>query len=387
MELIHVKTYLVNSVASDTEIRRFDIELTTPLQYDKLEEKIRIAYQETISVKDKIKLHWFDDDNEEIGFSNDSEYQYAVNFWKTLKPDYLMLKVNVRKELSSKKNIRKTQKTIKKFTDKAPPVIVKESDLQPLICNGCDQKLLDEKFKSYVCPQINLCNHCQHQNSEFIEQPKIAASSDETKFKRIPNSISVQQLGELGQKGLDNLASFSKKVNTNINSIYQNNVKVLLPGYKLSELSKKADQPGTSESKTEVEGITEDDIKKVEEVTEVLSLPVSADELDEELEEPIVMPKSLEMEDLESFQIIESDCKVKNLEVEEIIKEIEKSVDEEEMIQDTLEKLKQMGIVEDESNNLRDLIKLKNGKVDAIVDIYFESFNQDKKKELVKEVD
>lgn len=398
MDSIKIKSYLkneLNSILETTdgclyEIRRFDLRVIDPPvnQYDKLIAKIRDAYIGLISVKG-FKVYWIDDEGEEVGFFSDKELHYAIKYWQVISGESSMLKIIVKniKDRDNKKAIKQNSKTTKVTAAKSkedlasPTPVVKRitSPFSPaaknasstpepatiLLCTGCDQKLVSNQFKSYVCPTLNLCQQCQSQNylKDIIEATKTHDSQYLNKIpasnqKKVTPALSRQQISEFGQKSIGSLHELAKKV--------QNNVKV-----RLSEYSKN-NQDGDGKELTheikmseivdEDEGliISEEEVAKTEEIAKALAARDSElENLEKWSSEPLKSNVDLAGQE---FQLIGEPEKLETKEVVEITDEV---------MADTLLYLKIKGIEDDEDGFVRELIRMKKANVDMVVDAYF----------------
>ena len=65
------------------EIRRFDLNVTTAASYSKLADKIQASFKGLLAQDEEIRTYWLDDENELVGFIDDAEFEYAIEFHKT----------------------------------------------------------------------------------------------------------------------------------------------------------------------------------------------------------------------------------------------------------------------------------------------------------------
>lgn len=343
METIQIKTYLntlettlnSNLLLKSNEIRRFDIE-SHSIQiglFEQLFIKSKKAYDGLINETDEVNFYWLDNEEDLVGILNDQDLQYAIDFQKKLCSETILLKIHVFKQ-SQRINLSKQGKS------KGPKNLATSSKLvdQPLLCHGCDQRLIDNKFKSYVKPKVNLCTACQAKNAD-------SSTEDTSKPKKISHTYSVQHIGELGQKGLDNLETLAKKVLTPLN----NNVRSFMPGYKMSDLNK----PEHNKAKETADVITE--TVKTNEAFEK--------EIDLTKEE---FKSSVEALDVGSYQIID-------------VPEIPEKDLSEKDIAEAVRKLETMGIAEAKTSSIRRLIIEKNGDVESVIASYFDKCYEDVK--------
>lgn len=92
MNTIQVKCYLqtasFNGNETFNEIRRFDLEANQAASiglFEQLFTKSLTAYRQYLKEGDKIKFCWEDEDREHVGFSNDVELEYAIDYQKKVK--------------------------------------------------------------------------------------------------------------------------------------------------------------------------------------------------------------------------------------------------------------------------------------------------------------
>lgn len=234
------------------------------------------------------------------------------------------------------------------------------------VCAGCDQVLQDNKFKSYICPNINICQKCDTQSLE----PELLKSPTTSNSKKAPNSHAMKQISEMGKKNWEIL---TKKISKDFP-----NVKVLLPGYKFSDLSKTdevtEDQMGkSSQDLNEGAFPSQDEVNKLEEVNKMISTGLGELETiqDEAEEKEQVFDEILkeEKEDLGVSSKGLNEVETPEKELEEEMPTIEMSDD---IIIDCLGKLRIMGLEDDEDGCLRELIREKKADVNLVVESYFD---------------
>lgn len=163
MNGIQVKSYLfqdnskisLSSLAEVDEIRRFNLALNESDQglYQKLIEKIQQAYGSLLPNKDVIRTYWQDEEDELIGFTSDTELQYAIDVMTALKlskpyEKSLLFKVYVARKPFQGNHHPKREKF------QAPPIHF------GVVCDNCDGSIIGDRFKCTVCPDYDLCEEC-----------------------------------------------------------------------------------------------------------------------------------------------------------------------------------------------------------------------------------
>lgn len=159
MNTLQVKCYLfpqnvsinANSICSANEIRRFALNGNSNL-YEQLVDKIQSAYGELLPNKSEIKTYWQDEENELVGFSTDSEMQYACDLLSAIKASKpyegnlgAVFKVYVS---------RKVNKEEKPNSEEKPLHF-------GVTCDGCNGKIYGNRFKCNECPDYDLCEPCE----------------------------------------------------------------------------------------------------------------------------------------------------------------------------------------------------------------------------------
>ena len=139
MNSIQIKCYLESTSSKDSyEIRRFDLDSQNQAAsigiFQQLLGKTVVAYQGCLTELDAIKFCWEDDEKEHVGFSNDLELEYAIDYMqkKNKKKKFcfsssssiISLKVFVITDKSMPLNIKKISQ------DNNPPKKMKNKNLQ-----------------------------------------------------------------------------------------------------------------------------------------------------------------------------------------------------------------------------------------------------------------
>ena len=166
MSSISVKSYLfpenlkvhVGSLSKSDEIRRFNLPLNNGDNiYQVLLDKIRSVYGSVLSQNGEVELktYWLDEENELIGFSSDSEMQYAIDTQNAIrasqvKPSLALFKVYIGQE-------RKKETPLKS----EPKSSAQESQIHfGVVCDGCSGSIFGTRRKCVECPDYDLCEKC-----------------------------------------------------------------------------------------------------------------------------------------------------------------------------------------------------------------------------------
>jgi hypothetical protein len=269
---VQIKCYLnyenKKHQSKPNEIRRFDlctvekqeshaesiiVKSNSPVNYStsnslfkNLIEQIKNSYGSLIddNAVNELKTYWLDDENELVGFSNDEQLEYAINFYRT------------------------------KFADNetAKPLIklyIFQQELNNIQSYSFKQN--NSQFKCYVCSynNSNVCSSCKintidrKQSAEAVVQNSILSETTSPeatvplgnpncKPKKFQN---IQQFGKYAKKVLSPL----KEMNKDINNFYNQNFhKTNYPEYKLSDLKKSSKQEASLESNWNEDNLRDD---------------------------------------------------------------------------------------------------------------------------------
>jgi sequestosome 1 len=137
------------------EIRRFALTSTPFGLYQQLIEKIQAAYGDLLPVRDEIRTYWVDEESELVGFSTDSEMQYAID---------LQTAVRVSKpyESSSSNSFAVFKVYVARRGAKEASENVSEPQLHPgIVCDGCNGAVVGIRYKCTVCKDYDLCQACE----------------------------------------------------------------------------------------------------------------------------------------------------------------------------------------------------------------------------------
>ena len=285
MDTIQIKCYLnfdIRKSYKSNEIRRFDLNVSTAASYSELANKIQVSFKGLLAQDEEIRTYWLDDENELVGFVDDAEFEYAIEFhkklWNKATCHNPVLKIYI---LQINETLTKTEFNLE--SNQAIGSMPNDPDL------GASYWYTD--FSKPVYPH---------------------ESKKSTKIK--PN---VEVLGEYAKRVLS-------PIGRDIHKMYNQNFSKYYPGYKMSQLSKShSNPPGTDHKET--------------------------------------AGKAVSKEEIISETIIEN----------AVHKTDEIAADNVNKYADTLEKLKAMGLNDDENGWLTKLVESKNGDLNLIVDTLF----------------
>ena len=169
--MIQIKSYLLKenskinkkAIEKVTEIRRFNIEkdLNGDL-YDNLLEKIMLYFKNVFSKKQEVKTMYLDDEDELIGFSSESELQYAIDMSMALKMSnlhYNSAAINVFKVYVAK--TIKDDDTSSSSSSSSEDEKKEKSVHYGVTCDGCQGHVVGTRFKCMICPDYDLCSTCE----------------------------------------------------------------------------------------------------------------------------------------------------------------------------------------------------------------------------------
>lgn len=164
MNTLQVKCYLfpqnvsinAKSIGSANEIRRFALNGNSNL-YEQLVDKIQSAYGELLPNKSEIKTYWQDEENELVGFSTDSEMQYACDLLSAIKASKPYEGNHLNGAVFKVYVARKVNQEEKPSSEEKPLHF-------GVTCDGCGGRVYGNRFKCNECPDYDLCEACEEKN-------------------------------------------------------------------------------------------------------------------------------------------------------------------------------------------------------------------------------
>lgn len=151
------------TLSQPCEIRRFELLTDSSVNlYNKLCDKIRIAYGSLIKPDDEIKAYWIDEENDFVCFSTDEEVKFAMEMQTAIANS---------KNLASQ-TLFKIYVGIKRTNESFSSQSEKSQIHFGVICDGCNGSIKGNRYTCTVCPDYDLCSTCKeksiHQEHEFI---------------------------------------------------------------------------------------------------------------------------------------------------------------------------------------------------------------------------
>jgi len=168
MNAFQIKCYLfpentqrvsTEKIGLANEIRRFALTSVANGIYAQLIEKMQVAYGDLLPNKDEIRTYWIDEENELVGFSTDSEMQYAIDLqtaFRVSKPydavsGSSFSPNSVFKVYVQRRSVKQTAENVNNEPVVHPGVV----------CDGCSGSIVGDRFKCSVCADYDLCSACE----------------------------------------------------------------------------------------------------------------------------------------------------------------------------------------------------------------------------------
>ena len=186
MTAIQVKCYLfpdnVNvefaAIPKANEIRRFNLATEGSKGiYDQLVDKIAQSFGDLLPSREAIRTYWQDDENELVGFSSDTELQYAIDLQTAIR----LSKPYDRHPSQSvgPSSLFKVYVARKKTCEAGKDSGEKEPLHFGVVCDACNGSIVGIRYKCAICPDYDLCSGCKskgaHRDTEHafnaIEKP------------------------------------------------------------------------------------------------------------------------------------------------------------------------------------------------------------------------
>jgi hypothetical protein len=165
---IQIKCYLLKdnskislkSVEKAVEIRRFNMAYEANGIYDAFLGKIEAHFKDVFASKKEIKSYWLDEENEFIGFSSDTELQYAIDVHTALCMSKAktsgtqigcIFKVYIAKNMPNKRDDFDN-------SGETGSIVCHRG----VTCDGCDARpIYGDRYKCADCPDYDLCSSCE----------------------------------------------------------------------------------------------------------------------------------------------------------------------------------------------------------------------------------
>jgi len=176
MSQIPVKCYLLGSkkplnkksLDKVKEIRRFNIDACNA--YESLVEKVLAHFKDELSSRDHFKIYWLDDEEEFIGFSSQSELQYALDLQSALQ-----LSNGASAQSAVKIYVAKVKEDKEEAGEASPSENPFDAIHPGIVCDGCENAIFGDRYKCTTCADFDLCAKC--------EQKKVHKESGHTFLK------------------------------------------------------------------------------------------------------------------------------------------------------------------------------------------------------------
>jgi hypothetical protein len=154
MNAFQIKCYLfpenvrvsAEKIGEANEIRRFALTSTPFGIYQQLIEKIQTAYGDLLANKDEIKTYWLDEENELVGFTTDSEMQYAIDLQTAIRVSKPYESVSSSFSAASVFKVYIVKRTAKQSSENTSEPVVHPG----VVCDGCDDGIVGMRYKCNV---------------------------------------------------------------------------------------------------------------------------------------------------------------------------------------------------------------------------------------------
>lgn len=195
MNAFQIKVYLfpqnvnvcANNIGQANEIRRFNLAKSFNI-YNDLVEKIQSAYGSLLPNKNEIRTYWQDEENELVGFSTETEMQYAIDLQTAIRVSKPYESSN---PIGSIFKVYVARKSTEPQTSSAKPAEANNEQNEihyGVVCDGCDSAIVGIRYKCSSCDDYDLCSKC-HDKGIHNEHPfnKISKPIQDS-FRKCPYS-------------------------------------------------------------------------------------------------------------------------------------------------------------------------------------------------------
>lgn len=131
------KVYLSGASSPTRQVRRFNIESKTPLNYQYIRTKIQTIFPELQG--ENYTISWLDSEMDDVLISSDEELNIALTDFLKTKRDYFKLYIKL--QANSQKSANQTIHT-------------------NIMCDGCNKGIKGYRYKCLICNDYDLCSQC-----------------------------------------------------------------------------------------------------------------------------------------------------------------------------------------------------------------------------------